>query len=89
MLPSIKKTTLEIDEDVKEDKGEILKHNIKIVFIYSLFLAIAFALNDLVLSIFNKMTGYNPTIFFQIIYLITLILLIVIISYFSGIKIGF
>lgn len=92
MIPNIKKTTLKIDEsdrENKEDKGDLLKHNIKIVFIYCLILAIAFGLNDLMLNIFNKLSGYNPIILFQIIYLIILILLIVGITYFFNIKIGF
>jgi hypothetical protein len=91
MIPNIKNTTLQIEDNNKADvnKTELLKHNIKIIVIYSLILAIAFGLNGLALSLFNKISGYNSTIFFQIIYLLCLILLIIIITYFSNVKIGF
>lgn len=84
-----KNTTLQIDDNKNGNKSDLIKHNIKIVIIYSLFLAIAFGLNNLVSSFFNKITGYNPTLFFQIIYLLFLILTIIIITYFSNVKIGF
>jgi hypothetical protein len=73
--------------DSNENKKQLLKHNVEIIIVYSLFLTVAFTLNTLVMNIFRKISGTNePSLLFQIIYLISLILLIVLFTYIFNIK---
>jgi hypothetical protein len=84
---SNEKNRLDINNYTKEDKTELMKHNIIIIVIYSLFLAIAFSLNNLFTSIFIKISGKDPGILFKFLYFIILIIVVVIITYIANIKI--
>ena len=89
MIP-VNKNRLNIEPtNTNESNKSILQHNINIVLVYSLFLAIALALNTLILNIFTSMTGNKPSILYHFIYLIILITILLIASYFTKIKIGF
>ena len=89
MIP-VNKNRLNIEPtNTNESNKSILQHNINIVLVYSLFLAIALALNTLILNIFTSMTGNKPSILYHFIYLIILITILLIARYFTKIKIGF
>lgn len=80
------KTTLDIDNS-ENNKKDLLKHNIQIIIVYSLFLTIAFTLHTLVIQILIKISGKKePHIFLQFIYLIILIFLMVLFTYIFNIN---
>lgn len=84
MLSSIKKNRIIKTEDAQE----LLRNNISIVIVYSLFLSIAFAMNGFMSSIFVKITGDKPGIIYNFIYLVFLLVLILAVCYFTNVKIG-
>ena len=84
MLSSIKKNRITKTEDAQE----LLRNNISIVIVYSLFLSIAFAMNGFMSSIFVKITGDKPGIIYNFIYLVFLLVLILAVCYFTNVKIG-
>lgn len=89
MIPIIKNNNTLTVDNTKDNTKDVVKHNILIVIIYSLFLAIALALNNFVNIFFIKITGYKAGIFFDFIYLIALICLLISVCYFANIRIGF
>ena len=88
MIPSIKKNRINITKTQEYNKVDLLKNNISIIIIYSLLLAIAFSINGFITSIFIKITGNNPGVIYNFIYLIFLLILILSICYFMDVKIG-
>lgn len=88
MIPSVKKNRINITKTQEYDKVDLLKNNISIIVVYSLFLSIAFAMNGFITSIFIKITGNKPGVIYNFIYLIFLLVLILSICYFMDVKIG-
>jgi hypothetical protein len=88
MIPSVKKNRINITKTQEYDKVDLLKNNISIIVVYSLFLSIAFAMNGFMSSIFIKITGDKPGITYNFIYLVFLLSLILAVCYFMDVKIG-
>ena len=89
MIPSVTKNRINITKNEEYSKADLLKNNINIIIIYSLFLSVAFGLNGFMVSIFTQITGNKPGILYNFIYLLFLLLLTLTICYFTNIKIGF
>jgi hypothetical protein len=88
MIPSLKKNRITVTKNEEYTKAELLKNNFSVIIIYSLFLAIAFSLNAFISSVFVKITGDKPGILYNFIYSIFLIVSILIIFYFTDIKLA-
>lgn len=90
MIPALRNNSmLTIDNSEKNKTTDTVKHNLLIIIIYSLFLAIAFALNNFVNIFFIQVTGNKSGIMFDFIYLIILMFSLISVCYFANIKIGF
>lgn len=75
------KQRLNVSDQPGLDKNLVLRHNIKVILLYSLCLLVALGINQLVTTIFQKITNVNSGLWYQFFYVIMLFIITIVITY--------